>query len=245
MSTYTSEKTTLNTQINGIINQYLSDGEKQLAGVCQGLTACEIAKYADRLGQLSAVDYAYTQITQQLGSNIIKYAGKHHEAPHLSASLKAMAGSLAKLEFHSISAATEKTLKEMQFSTKLVSRGGRTALEASKGHSKLLVLVENKGAVLGTSIKTDWAGLADTSCLKLQEIFEQKLAKNGVSVSSLEPAKRHLDPRGGQLISSAGKIHASNLAEGLLRAEERSDKDGCQTLFKESDRREKRRKERL
>lgn len=245
MSTYDIKTTRIDTQMNDIINHYLSEGEKALASSCQGLTAYEIAKYADHLGQLSETDNAYKQITKQLGCNVLEYAEKHHKAPCLSASLKAMAGSVAKLEFRSISAATDKTLKDMQFTTKLVSRGGRCALEASRGHAKLLVLVENKGVVRGTSIQTDWAGLGDTSCLKLQETFEKKLAVNGVSVSSLEPAKRHMDPRGGQLISTAGKMHAVNLAEGLLRSEERADKDCCQTLFNESGSQKKRRKERF
>jgi hypothetical protein len=42
---------------------------------------------------------------------------------------------------------------------------------------------------------------------------------------------RHFDPRGGQLISEAGRMHAEDLATGMLLYEESREEAHCQSLY--------------
>jgi len=117
-----------------------------------------------------------------------------------------LAENMSRFEWKAVNATTEQSLKELGYSTRTVTSGGRCAIEASgKGHAKLLVLIEDKGARGGTSHKSDWANLADMSCLSMQKELEDRMAQHGVSLADDgTPEQRHQDPRGGQLIREAG-----------------------------------------
>jgi hypothetical protein len=166
------------------------------------------------------------------GKDLVAYATTRYRAADAAKSVRKMADVMANLEFRSVPSIAEKSLRALNFSTKLVMRGKRCAIEASgKGNAKLLVLIEDGGAAKGVSFKTDWANLADKSCLKMQKEFEGKMAELGVELSDCGiPEDIHMDPRGGQLIKEAGRMHAKDLATGILLYEEREEQF-CQSLY--------------
>jgi hypothetical protein len=136
--------------------------------------------------------------------------------------IRLTADKMSAMENQVIFAAAQKTLRQMNFSVRAVQKGARIAVEASGfKNTKMLMLIENNGAK-GIEIKTDWAGLSEEkSCTQMQKALEEGMQKNGVDITGgTEAAERHLDPRGGQLIRSAGTMHCGNLAEGLIRYEE-------------------------
>lgn len=166
---------------------------------------------------MSTYRTSYARLSVRTATKIdARLAAKIKAGLNVSASVK------AKDELSVISSVTEKSLKELNYSTKVVTRGSRTAIEASgKGNSKLLVLIEHKGPHFGTGISYDWANLADKSCLVMQKELTAKMTQNGLILSDDgTPEQRHMDPRGGHLIAEAAKKRASDLATGILLCEE-------------------------
>jgi hypothetical protein len=132
--------------------------------------------------------------------------------------LKVVAERMAEVEHGAVTQTAQKSLRELGYRVKTKQRGKNSAIEVTgRNHEKAVVIVENKGAAKGVSITTEWAGIADKGCLKRQKEFEKKMEDNGVLFPSNKAVEqRHYDPRGGQLIASAGKMHAEDLAEGAL-----------------------------
>jgi len=205
------------------VAQCFSQTELQLMQLRHhGLDASRLVKYSHSLLQLKEPNMALQSARALLGNGAVMLASQF-KAPSIASSVKRMANEAARLEWSTVSFIAEHALKTMNCSTRAVSRGCRSAIEASSGNTKLLVLIENRGPLKGLSIKTDWAGLSDTSCVQKQAQFEQQLAKNGVTLAREGVGQHHIDPRGGQLIAAAGKMHADNLATGILFHEESKD----------------------
>ncbi|MDR2354587.1 MAG: hypothetical protein LBE16_00160 [Clostridiales Family XIII bacterium] len=105
------------------------------------------------------------------------------------------------------------SLSELGYGVILESDATHSVLEASRGHEKLLILIENGG-----KITSDHAGISDGGCEARQRQFETEMGKRGVMLARGSEARqtRHNDPRGGALIAEAGRQRAPDLAKGLL-----------------------------
>ena len=86
-----------------------------------------------------------------------------------------------------------------------------SAIEASRGHEKVLVIVNDGGEVT-----TDWVGLTDHRCVDRQSDLKEAVARHGVDLSETK-ASLHHDSRGGQTIAAAARQHAESLAEGAVQ----------------------------
>ncbi|MDR0434213.1 MAG: hypothetical protein LBH21_04005 [Gracilibacteraceae bacterium] len=116
-------------------------------------------------------------------------------------------------DWKEVTAAAIKSLEHLGYSLTTESNEIMTGIEASAGHVKLLMLIENNGR-----ISTDWAGLADGSCEARQRSLEKEMGERGVEFKRPFYRSRHDDPRGGELIAMAGRRRASSLARGILLA---------------------------
>ena len=116
-------------------------------------------------------------------------------------------------EFHQIHDAICAGLTELGF--QLIQAEGRTvsAIEASRGHERLVVRVDQSGQVA-----TDWVGLSDGRCERLQADVTRAAARHGVEFVPVD-AVRHNDPRGARelLIPAAARVGAPSLAHAIVQ----------------------------
>jgi len=96
-----------------------------------------------------------------------------------------------------------------------------SAIEASRGHEKVLVIVKDGGEVT-----TDWAGLRDGSCVDRQAELRAAAARHGIDLGDAK-ASLHHDPRGGLTIAAAARHHASSLAEGAVADADATHRAAC------------------
>ena len=85
-----------------------------------------------------------------------------------------------------------------------------SAIEAARGHDKVLVTVENFGQVT-----SDWVGLAGDHCHDRQAQLAQAASQRGINLSQTQLTAHH-DPRGGQTVAAAARQHARSLAHGAV-----------------------------
>jgi len=237
MSTGNEQSVLMIAHITAQVDACLHANDERLLAVRQGgWDSQAILEYANALKgmgkQCDAMEFADTHF----GKDLVGYASANYPGKSAAESVRKLADGMANLEFRSLPVFAEKSLQAMDFSTKTVTRGGRCAIEASgKGNAKLLMLIEDGGAGRGIGVKTDWANLADRSCLTLQNDFERKMSALGVELTGCDASEGlHMDPRGGQLIKEAGRMHAEDLATGILLHEENREQF-CQTLYDKPD----------
>jgi hypothetical protein len=155
-------------------------------------------------------------------SAITEFARSNFAAATPAASMRLMADKMGELESRAVFSAAQGTLRQMNFTVRAARNesGKRIAIEGSLRNTKVLMLIEDKG-IRGIEVRTDWAGLSEEkSCTQMQKALEAGMREKGVDITDgTEPAERHLDPRGGQLIRAAGKAHCDNLAEALIQYE--------------------------
>jgi len=216
MSSYTVGKVSMTARITALVTAIPEWNRAWLRDLENGeWNAQKIHACSETLRSMSSLQSNNNGATAR---NVIQIATREFKTATQAESVRLMADHVAQLEYRSIATVTEKSLRELKYSTRLVQSGGVTAIEASdKGHTKLLVVVKNQGAANGTSLQADWAGLADRSCMQLQAEFERKMAENGVVVSDAQ-RRDHFTSGGDQLIRTAARKDPANLANGAVLA---------------------------
>jgi len=137
-----------------------------------------------------------------------------HDA--LGEALRATAAELSRVERFAVAEAAALSLPNLGYSITRVEGDHVTALEASKGHEKLLVVVTDGGGIV-----TDHAGISDGACVTRQDEFIQNMERFGVTVEESAHTD-HRDPRGGDPIAAAARHRASSLAAGAVIEGDRS-----------------------
>lgn len=97
-----------------------------------------------------------------------------------------------------------------------LAAGSVTGIEASQGHTKMLVEVRDGGAVI-----SDHVGLADGTCDTRQQRVVDDLEAVGVRVEDTERVD-HRDTRGGSLAARAARSTGQNWAERIVKSSARA-----------------------
>jgi hypothetical protein len=137
-------------------------------------------------------------------------------APRLARAVTGAAAEFGRVERVVVTEGLAAGLRDLGYSLTRASGAATSAIEASRGHEKVLVVVEDGGMVT-----TDWAGLRDGRCLDRQAELEAAAGRYGIDLGETKPSLHH-DPRGGQTIAAAGRRHAANLAEGAVKVAEQA-----------------------
>jgi hypothetical protein len=233
MSTANTQRARQIARITALVDACLEHDDEKLMAIREaGWDAQKILSLSETLKDTETQRQQMIPTVARSGKTLAAYAASRYKAGSVAESVRKMADRMANLEFRSIPSVAETSLQALNYSTRVVMRGKRCAIEASgQGNAKLLVLIEDRGARNGTCFRTDWANLADMSCQQMQDAFEEKMRENGVALSSDgRQETAHMDPRGGQLIKEAGRMHAEDLATGILLHAEQSE-PFCQSLY--------------
>jgi guanyl-specific ribonuclease Sa len=163
----------------------------------------KMSTYESKIARLQA---SATQMIRENAGNFLKSDGL------------SVGGTDLTVERRVILNASAQSLRKSGYNLVVADGESVSAIEASKGHEKLLVLIENGGR-----ITSDHMGVADDNCEAIQRRFEEGMREFGVSTLGAPLRKhRHHDPRGGELIAEAGRQREKNLAAGIVKSRERS-----------------------
>jgi hypothetical protein len=135
-------------------------------------------------------------------------------APRLAELVGRAGAEFGKVERLATAEALAAGLGDLGYTLIRASGTATSAIEASRGHEKVLAVVKDGGEVT-----TDWVGLSDGTCLDREAELTAAVARHGVDLGESK-ASLHHDPRGGQTVASAARRHAESLAHGaVLEAE--------------------------
>lgn len=118
--------------------------------------------------------------------------------------------SMAALERLAVTESLTLGLTDLGYSLTSAAGEYTSAIEASRGHEKVLVIVRDGGEVT-----TDWIGLRDHRCVDRQAEIEGAAARYGLEFEEGK-ASLHHDHRGGQTVAAAARQHGRTLAEGAI-----------------------------
>lgn len=215
MSTYTASTITIDADLVGLAGDVLAEYDALRHGMC--------SRDAAALGsELAAVpltaDSAWARVDQVLPS-----WRQHLPAPAIEALESARTGSIPLVEALSTVTsqlgAMERLATASLSADSLAGRGYTvervdglltSAVEASRGDEKLLVVVTDGGRVV-----TDHAGTVGDECVDRQAEYIEAMSERGVLFSE-EIAVRHDDPRGGSPITVASRVRSGSLAQGAV-----------------------------
>jgi hypothetical protein len=180
----------------------------------------EPKKLAELAGALASPLAAQNIVLESTSKDTVAFAEKRFAAKTPAMSVNKMAERMNQIEYCATTLVTAKTLTQLNFSTKIIMRGKRTAIEATRmGKEKVLILVEDKGSRKGVGVRTDFSVNTSKAFDKIRQQFEEKLEENGMTLDDegmIEDHDHPFDPDGGHLFEYAREMRTKDLALGLL-----------------------------
>lgn len=188
MSTYTSKQARIRAALSEKVRDYVTiECRDTVDAIINGITSRSLHEEAERLRTTT---------------------------PGLAETIERTEEKFARVERLVVYRGLSESLRDLGYALNEATGMSASAIEASRGHEKVLVVVKDGGEVT-----TDWAGLRDSTCIDRQAELTVAAAQHGIDLGETK-ASLHHDPRGGQSIAAAARHHGSSLAEGaVLEAE--------------------------